>query len=86
VHLDEGRAAFTVNLRSSESSKGEDNDEREANLFAAELLMPAKFLREDLEGEELDLLENNFSSRPGEEIQCQSAGADVQANVPALHY
>jgi Zn-dependent peptidase ImmA (M78 family) len=38
------------------SSKGEDNDEREANLFAAELLMPAKFLREDLEGVELDLL------------------------------
>jgi Zn-dependent peptidase ImmA (M78 family) len=59
VHLDEGRVAFTVNLRSSESSKGEDNDEREANLFAAELLMPAKFLREDLEGVELDLLGNN---------------------------
>jgi Zn-dependent peptidase ImmA (M78 family) len=59
VHLDEGRVAFTVNLRNSESSKGEDNDEREANLFAAELLMPAKFLREDLEGLELDLLEDN---------------------------
>jgi Zn-dependent peptidase ImmA (M78 family) len=59
VHLDEGRVAFTVNLRNPESSKGEDNDEREANLFAAELLMPAKFLREDLEGIELDLLEND---------------------------
>jgi Zn-dependent peptidase ImmA (M78 family) len=56
VHLDEGRVAFMVNLRNSESSRGEDNDEREANLFAAELLMPAKFLRADLEGEELDLL------------------------------
>jgi Zn-dependent peptidase ImmA (M78 family) len=56
VHLDEGRLAYTVNLRNSESSRGEDNDEREANLFAAELLMPAKFLREDLEGLELDLL------------------------------
>jgi Zn-dependent peptidase ImmA (M78 family) len=59
VHLDEGRAAFTVNLRNSKSSKGEDNDEREANLFAAELLMPAKFLRDDLQGEELDLLVDN---------------------------
>jgi Zn-dependent peptidase ImmA (M78 family) len=59
VHLDEGRVAFTVNLRNSDSSKGEDNDDREANLFAAELLMPAKFLREDLEGVELDLLEND---------------------------
>jgi Zn-dependent peptidase ImmA (M78 family) len=28
-------------------------------LFAAELLMPAKFLREDLEGVELDLLEDD---------------------------
>jgi Zn-dependent peptidase ImmA (M78 family) len=59
VHLDEGRVALTINLRNPESSKGEDNDEREANLFAAELLMPAKFLREDLEGLELDLLGNN---------------------------
>jgi Zn-dependent peptidase ImmA (M78 family) len=59
VHLDEGRAAFTVNLRNSESSKGEDNDEREANFFAAELLMPSKFLREDLDGMELDLLGDN---------------------------
>jgi Zn-dependent peptidase ImmA (M78 family) len=57
--LDEGRLAYTVNLRNSESSKGEDNDEREANLFAAELLMPAKFLREDLDGVELDLLEDS---------------------------
>jgi Zn-dependent peptidase ImmA (M78 family) len=31
--MDEGRAAFTVNPRNSESSKDEDNDEREANLF-----------------------------------------------------
>ena len=48
VHLDSGRAAFMIDLRDSESSKGEDNDEREANLFAAELLMPVKFLKEDL--------------------------------------
>jgi Zn-dependent peptidase ImmA (M78 family) len=59
VHLDEGRLAYTVNLRNSDSSKGEDNDEREANLFAAELLMPAKFLRQDLDGVELDLLEDS---------------------------
>lgn len=59
VHLDEGRGALTVNLRNLESSKGEDNDEREANLFAAELLMPARFLREDLDGLELDLLDDN---------------------------
>src|SRR5262245_8910237 len=56
VHLDETRQAFTINLRDPDSSKGEDNEEREANLFAAELLMPAKFLAKDLEHETLDLL------------------------------
>ncbi len=56
VHLDENRGAFTVNLRNSESAKGEDPEEREANLFAAELLMPAKFLQQDLYEEDLDLL------------------------------
>jgi Zn-dependent peptidase ImmA (M78 family) len=59
VHLDENRVAFTVNLRNSESAKGEDPEEREANLFAAELLMPAKFLKRDLYGQDLDLLEGN---------------------------
>jgi Zn-dependent peptidase ImmA (M78 family) len=56
VHLDETRQAFTINLRDAHSAKGEDDDEREANLFAAELLMPAKFLEKDLEGVTLDLL------------------------------
>ena len=39
VHLDSGRGALMLNLRDSESATGEDNDEREANFFAAELLM-----------------------------------------------
>src|SRR5262249_28678245 len=59
VHLDETQQAFTVNLRDAESAKGEDSEEREANLFAAELLMPAKFLAKDLEGVTLDLLADN---------------------------
>ena len=49
VHLDTSPDSFTINLRNLESSKGENNDEREANLFAAELLMPAELLREELE-------------------------------------
>jgi len=56
VHLDENIGALRVNLRNSASARGEDNDEKEANLFAAELLMPAMFLREDLAGKDLDLL------------------------------
>lgn len=53
VHLDE---KFTVNLRSPEFSKGEDVEEREANYFAAELLLPAAFLKADLEGKNVDLI------------------------------
>jgi Zn-dependent peptidase ImmA (M78 family) len=59
VHLDSDRGAFMLNLRHRASSKGEDNDEREANLFAAELLMPAKFLRQELEEKDLDILEGS---------------------------
>jgi Zn-dependent peptidase ImmA (M78 family) len=61
VHLDEGRRAFAINLRDAESATGEDNEEKEANLFAAELLMPAKFLKKDLEGESLDILEGSVA-------------------------
>jgi Zn-dependent peptidase ImmA (M78 family) len=59
VHLDEDRQAFTLNMRNRDSSKGEDNDEREANLFAAELLLPVKFLQNDLVGKNLDLLDDS---------------------------
>jgi Zn-dependent peptidase ImmA (M78 family) len=70
VHLDEDRGAFTVNLRSAESSKGEDDDEKEANLFAAELLMPAKFLAQDLQGKQPDILENdNFLTKLAEKYK-----------------
>jgi len=64
VHLDQNIGALRVNLRNSESARGEDNDEKEANLFAAELLMPANFLREELDGKERDLLgDGNFLDR-----------------------
>lgn len=58
VHLDEESASFTVDFRNNKSSKGEDDNEKEANLFAAELLMPAKFLRQELDGKRMDLFAN----------------------------
>lgn len=45
VHVDR---QFKVWLRNEESSQGVDVEEKEANLFAAELLMPASFLKEDV--------------------------------------
>ena len=45
VHVDR---QFKVWLRDESSSQGIDLEEKEANLFAAELLMPASFLRGDV--------------------------------------
>ena len=46
VHVDRH---FKVWLRSETSSQGIDNEEMEANLFAAELLMPARFISSEME-------------------------------------
>ena len=55
VHVDRG---FEVRLRSDESSKGTDIDEKEANLFAAELLMPLAFVEKDMADiQTVDLME-----------------------------
>jgi hypothetical protein len=60
LHIDNG---FRVRLRDDVSSQGTDDAEREANLFAASLLMPRRFLEEDLESEEyVDLLDDDFLS------------------------
>jgi Zn-dependent peptidase ImmA (M78 family) len=46
---------FRVNLRSPESSTAEDTEEIESNAFAAALLMPEVFLKQDLKGLLLDI-------------------------------
>lgn len=46
VHVDR---RFQVKLRDKTSSEGTDVEEQEANLFAAEMLMPAAILEADLE-------------------------------------
>jgi hypothetical protein len=48
VHVDRD-TIFHLRRRDSESAKGTDPEEREANAFAAELLMPETFLQRDLE-------------------------------------
>jgi Zn-dependent peptidase ImmA (M78 family) len=60
LHVDH---SFRVRLRDDVSSQGTDEGEREANLFAASILMPRRFLEEDLENEEyVDLLDDEFLS------------------------
>jgi Zn-dependent peptidase ImmA (M78 family) len=46
---------FRVNLRNAHSGKAENLEEIEANQFAAELLMPASLLSDELKGKAFDL-------------------------------
>lgn len=58
VHVDRAEQGLLVKLRNQDSSTGLDVEEKEANLFAAELLMPIAFLQTDLESyAEIDLLD-----------------------------
>jgi Zn-dependent peptidase ImmA (M78 family) len=45
VHVDKG---YQIKLRDASSGEGVDTEEKEANLFAAELLIPAHFLAADI--------------------------------------
>jgi Zn-dependent peptidase ImmA (M78 family) len=56
LHVDHD---FRVRLRDDVSSQGIDKDEREANFFAASLLMPKHFLEKDLESmDDIDFLDD----------------------------
>jgi Zn-dependent peptidase ImmA (M78 family) len=58
LHVDH---AFRVRLRDETSSQGTNEAEREANYFAASLLMPREFIEKDLSGEtDIDLLDDDF--------------------------
>jgi Zn-dependent peptidase ImmA (M78 family) len=60
LHIDH---KFQVRLRDDASSHGTDDDEREANFFAACLLMPRNFIEDDLAAEVcVDLLDDLFLS------------------------
>ncbi|MGW1419838.1 ImmA/IrrE family metallo-endopeptidase [Bradyrhizobium manausense] len=52
VHVDQ---VFRINLRDARSATAEDVEEIEANAFAANLLIPAQWIRLDVAGYTLDL-------------------------------
>jgi Zn-dependent peptidase ImmA (M78 family) len=66
LHVDRG---FQINLRDGNSSKGEIEDEKEANLFAAELLMPFQFIQEELAAIEVLDLEDDSISKLAEKYE-----------------
>jgi Zn-dependent peptidase ImmA (M78 family) len=57
IHVDRITAGLHVKKRDGLSSEGTDVDEREANLFAAELLMPKKYLEKDISSGGFSLLD-----------------------------
>src|SRR6266702_6592122 len=58
LHVDRD---FRVRLRNDVSSQGTDEAEKEANFFAASLLMPKEFLERDLADQEsIDLFDDGF--------------------------
>jgi Zn-dependent peptidase ImmA (M78 family) len=56
VHVDQG---MRINLRDERSATAEHTEEMEANAFAANLLMPAAWLRRDLAERGIDLEDPN---------------------------
>lgn len=79
VHVDRG---FSVRLRSAASSEGKNIEEKEANLFAAELLMPARFLEKDIQA--IDTVELNDESTIAE--LASKYGVSMQAMMFRLAY
>lgn len=57
MHVDRG--GFSVKRRDTKSSEGVDEEEMEANLFAAEILMPRKFLARDIGASESVILDED---------------------------
>jgi len=77
IHVDH---EFRVRLRDDTSSQGTDEAEREANFFAASLLMPKDFIKRELEQIEfVDLLDDDFLRKLAEKF-----GVSSQALVNRL--
>ena len=78
IHVDR---QFKVWLRSDASGEGADLEENEANLFAAELLMPERFLVKDVEKiGTVDLLEEGVLGKLAEALWREQARDDVSVD------
>jgi len=80
VHFDGKTTGLRMYLRNEKSATGTDLEEREANLFAAELLMPENLLREDLaDVEEIYLIDDD-------DLTIKDLAKQYQVSVRALTY
>jgi Zn-dependent peptidase ImmA (M78 family) len=85
VHVDSKKDGYTLQLRNPTSATGANVSEREANLFAAELLMPAKFLAQELRKKDLDLLDDEAQADSVLKSLAKKCGVSLQALATRLH-
>lgn len=80
VHFDGKNTGLQVHLRNGKSAEGTNIEEREANLFAAELLMPKMLLEKDIAlVKEIYLLDESDQS-------IKTLANNYQVSVRALTY
>jgi Zn-dependent peptidase ImmA (M78 family) len=80
VHFDSKTTGLRMYLRNEKSATGTDLEEREANLFAAELLMPENLLEKDLADiEEIYLIDDD-------DLTIKNLAKQYQVSVRALTY
>ena len=85
VHVDSKKDGYTLQLRNPTSATGTNISEREANLFAAEVLMPAKFLHKELRQKNLDLLDDEEKADSVLKSLAKRCGVSLQALTIRLH-
>jgi len=82
LHVDQ---KFTVKLRSSVSSQGVDFEEMEANLFAAELLMPHELLEREIAGADpFDFDEHDFIESLGKKFRVSGQAMSIRLSSLGL--
>lgn len=77
--MDSKKDGYTLQLRNPTSATGANISEREANLFAAEVLMPAKFLQKELRKKDLDLMDDEEKSDGVLKSLAKRCGVSLQA-------
>ncbi len=78
LFVDEHQKQFSLFYRDENSSTGEQLQEREANAFAAALLMPKELLIQEMKGHEFDLTADDPENSPLIKL-AQKFGVSLQA-------
>ena len=81
VHFDGANTGLQINFRNDRSTTGEDIFEREANLFAAEILMPRRLLEADL-----SKIKNPVSLVDANDKTLKDLAKKYQVSVRAITY